>query len=73
MSETFLSTVIAALREKGHVVGGIGRVVVPGNEHRTATLQVDGRHLTLQEAAALAGLEFPSDTTRTGSYRRPGF
>jgi hypothetical protein len=72
MSESFLSSVIAALRANGHVVAGVGRVVVPGSADRTATLQVDGQHLTLQEAAHLAGLAFPSDTTRTGSYRRPG-
>jgi hypothetical protein len=72
MSETFLSTVVAALRAQGHVVAGIGRVIVPGSADRTATLQVDGEHLTLEEAARLVGLEFPPDTTRTGSYRRPG-
>ena len=77
MSETFLSTVIAALRGQGHTVAGIGRVIVPGSvgpagADRTTTLQVNGRHLTLEEAARLAGLPFPSDTTRTGSYRRSG-
>jgi hypothetical protein len=72
MSESFLSTVIAALRDQGHTVAGIGRVIVPGSAARTATLQVDGEHLTLEEAAKLAGLAFPSDTTRTGSYRRSG-
>lgn len=72
MTESFLATVIAALRAQGHVVAGVGRVVVPCSADRTATLQVDGRHVTLHEAADLAGLPFPSDTTRTGSYRRPG-
>jgi hypothetical protein len=77
MAETFLSTVIAALRAQGHVVAGIGRVIVPGrtdpvNADRTATLQVDGEHLTLEEAARIAGLAFPADTTRTGSFRRSG-
>lgn len=77
MAESFLSTVVAALREQGHTVAGIGRVIVPGHTNpggadRTATLQVDGEHLTLEEAAKMAGLPFPSDTTRTGSFRRPG-
>jgi hypothetical protein len=77
MSESFLSTVIATLRAKGHTVAGIGRVIVPNSAgpagaDRTATLQVDGEHLTLEEAARLAGLTMPSDTTRTGSYRRSG-
>ena len=77
MSESFLSTVVAALRAQGHTVAGIGRVIVPGGSgpggaDRTVTLQVDGEHLTLKEAAKLAGLTFPTDTTRTGSYRRPG-
>ena len=72
MSDSFLSRVVEALRAQGHVVAGIGRVVVPGSADRTATLQVDGQHVTLQQAAELAGLQFPADTTRTGSYRRPG-
>jgi hypothetical protein len=77
MTETFLSTVVAALRAQGHTVAGIGRVIVPGGsgpggDDRTVTLQVDGEHLTLEEAAKLAGLPFPTDTTRTGSFRRPG-
>lgn len=74
MAESFLSTVIAALRAQGHTVAGIGRVIVPGSAgaDRTATLQVNGEHLTLEEAARLAGLTMPSDTTRTGSYRRSG-
>lgn len=71
MPDTFLSAVIAALRERGHTVGGVGRVIVPGQAARTATLQVDAQHVTLEEAARIAGLTFPSDTTRTGSYRRP--
>jgi len=72
MSESVLSTVIATLRAQGHTVAGVGRVIVPGSVDRTATLQVDGQHLTLEEAARLAGLTFPSDTTRTGSDRRSG-
>jgi hypothetical protein len=72
MSESFLSTVIATLRAQGHTVAGVGRVIVPGSAARTATLQVDGEHVTLEDAAKMAGLKFPSDTTRTGSYRRPG-
>jgi hypothetical protein len=71
MSETFLSTVVEALRSQGHTVAGVGRLVVPGSDARTTTLQVDGAHVTLQEAADMAGLAFPADTTRTGSYRRP--
>jgi hypothetical protein len=77
MSESFLSTVVATLRAQGHTVAGIGRVIVPGSSSpagadRTATVEVDGEHLTLEEAAKLAGLPFPSDTTRTGSFRRSG-
>ena len=72
MSDSFLSTVVEALRNQGHTVAGVGRVVVPGVDARTVTLQVDGKHVTLQEAATMAGLAFPADTTRTGSYRRPG-
>jgi hypothetical protein len=75
MTESFLSTVIGALRAQGHTVAGVGRVIVPHGAEggsRTATLQVDGQHLTLEEAARIAGLPIPADTTRTGSYRRPG-
>jgi hypothetical protein len=72
MPESFLSTVVEALRSQGHTVAGVGRVVVPGVDARTVTLQVDGEHMTLQEAATMAGLAFPADTTRTGSHRRPG-